>query len=172
LNDISKDHPERVIELCLAWQKKALKEKPDKQKRLDWIIRHATRGLVKSGHPSSFSLLGYTKAPKLTIDNLKLNKKSLKIGEDIEFSFNIECLANKQKFVLDYALHYQKANGSTSPKVFKIKNLLMQKNETQKIKKAQSFKEITTRKFHPGKHAVAIHINGQEMDRVECQLMG
>ncbi|MDX1284833.1 MAG: DNA alkylation repair protein, partial [Draconibacterium sp.] len=42
LNDISKDHPELVLDICERWQ--------GKSKNTDWIIKHACRTLLKQGN--------------------------------------------------------------------------------------------------------------------------
>ena len=42
INDISKDHPEKIIKLIAQWQNEATKE-------TEWIIRHGSRTLRKHG---------------------------------------------------------------------------------------------------------------------------
>ena len=154
LNDIAKDHSQLVIDICSDWNKGATKE-------TQWIIRHATRTLVKQGHPKIFQLLGYTDKPKLELKKLKLNKNTICLGENLEFSFELISQTTKtQKLVVDYAIHYQKANGKTSKKVYKLKNLQLEGNSRQTITKNQAFKPISTRSFYPGKHRLEILING------------
>ena len=55
LNDISKDHPELLLERMGAWSQGASKE------RL-WLINHALRTLVKRGDERALALLGYGEA--------------------------------------------------------------------------------------------------------------
>lgn len=50
LNDISKDHPERVIAMLRRWQ-------PNASAETRWITRHALRSLRKQGDPAALSLL-------------------------------------------------------------------------------------------------------------------
>lgn len=157
LNDISKDHPDKLVKLCKRWQKQ------DKGKT-DWIIRHATRSLVKAGHPGVFTLLGYTESPNVKIDEFSLPKQ-VAIGEALEIAFAVTSQAKAQRFVLDYAIHFVKANGKTAPKVFKIKNCDLDNHQVLNITKSHSLKLITTRKYYPGEHVLAIHINGEEVAR-------
>ncbi|WP_432468810.1 DNA alkylation repair protein [Agarivorans sp. Z349TD_8] len=159
LNDISKDHPERVLDLCQAWQK-------NHDPQLDWVIKHATRSLVKQGHPLSFPLLGYTAKPKLQLQEFALLNARFKLGDVLTFALAISAEKSQQKFVLDYALHFMKANGKTAAKVFKLKNLCLNRGETFAMEKNHSFKAISTRKYYPGKHYVALHINGRELARL------
>ena len=162
VNDISKDHPERVIDLCKNWQRQ------DKGQS-DWVIRHGTRTLVKSGHPDVFGLLGYDSDPEIKIKKFTLSNTAIHMGDDLWFSFTVESM-EPQKFVLDYAIHFVKANGDLSAKVFKIKNMSMQ-TEAIRIEKKHSFKFITTRKYYPGKHAIALHVNGREVAKKRFTLM-
>jgi len=164
LNDISKDHPDRVLDLCKNWQDLNNKE-------VDWVIKHATRSLVKQGHPKSFSLLGYSAEPKLCLEEFAILNDQVKLGDSLTFCLAISGQLPEQKFVLDYAVHFMKANGKTAAKVFKLKNLNLNKAEVFAIEKNHSFKAISTRKYHLGQHFVALHINGKEIARLAFELV-
>jgi 3-methyladenine DNA glycosylase AlkC len=164
LNDISKDHPEQVIALCKLWGEKASTER-------QWIIRHATRTLVKAGHPAVFGLLGFTENPQLDFQSLNISPKTLPLGEHIEFSFQLRSNSPKpQTVVIDYAIHHVKANGKTSPKVFKFRTLKIAPEETVRLVKKHAIKLITTRKYYSGEHTVEILINGQPYGRTPFML--
>lgn len=154
LNDISKDHPDLVIKVCKRWSKDASEE-------CQWIIRHATRSLVKQGHPDVFTLLGYTEKPKILLSELQLSSSLIKLGEELTFSTELVSTAKiAQKLVVDYAIHYVKANGSRSAKVYKLKNVSLKANEKLLITKRQAFKPISTRTFYAGEHSVEVLVNG------------
>ncbi len=164
LNDIAKDNPAFVISLCKKWSKKA---SPQTQ----WIIKHATRTLVKNGHPEVFSLLGYTAKPKLRLDNLSVNKPVIKLGESISFNLALSSESKQaQKLVIDYAVHHVKANGKTTAKVFKLKTLNMAGGETVTLSKNQKFKPISTRKYYAGVHTIEVLVNGVGLGRVDFDL--
>jgi len=55
LNDIAKDHPDRVVETLAAWRNA---RHPGTQ----WIIGHAARTLLKQGHAGALTLLDYPPA--------------------------------------------------------------------------------------------------------------
>ena len=159
LNDIAKDHPDAVIALCRRWQKHATPGRA-------WIIRHATRSLVKAGHPEVFVLLGYTEAPRLAFQSLEVFPEEVRLGEAIGFRFKLQSTHSKpQTIVIDYAIHHMKANGQTSPKVFKFRTLKLAPGETVVLSKQHAIKPITTRKYHSGVHAVEILINGKTFGR-------
>ena len=165
LNDISKDHPDVVLHLCQRWKQNAGPE------RL-WIIRHATRTLVKAGHPSVFGLLGFTEHPKLQLESLTLSPTRIRLGEAIEFTARLTSTAKQaQNFVIDYAVHHMKANGETRPKVFKFCRLSLDPGKTKELVRCHAIRPISTRKYYPGKHAVEILVNGRSLGRVDFQLI-
>ncbi len=164
LNDISKDHPDTVIALCRCWGKQASSER----KR---IIRHATRTLVKAGHPDVFGLLGYTKNPELKRLILNLDSDCINLGGTLSFKVKLQSTSSKpQSVVIDYAVHHMKFNGKTSPKIFKFKTLQIAPGATVELTKQHTIKPVTTRKYYPGKHALEILINGKTFGQVDFTL--
>jgi len=161
LNDIAKDNTDVVIETCQKWHKDASAE-------VLWVIKHATRTLVKQGEPRIFSLLGYTDKPKIDCSELSLSAKNIKMGEQIDFTFSLQSKSEiKQKVVIDYALYFVKANNDQKPKIFKLKNLSLQAKSKVTLQKTFSFKAISTRKYYPGVHKVEILINGISQQSIE-----
>ncbi len=164
LNDIAKDHPDLVVDICSRWQK-------EDQGKSDWVISHGTRTLVKAGHPKVFALLGYTQSPSIDVEKIALGGKKVSVGDLLTFSAYVKSKKDRQKCVVDYVVYYQKANGQLAPKVFKLKNVTLNRDERLILEKSVSFKKISTRKFHLGQHALAIQINGVEKARVEFELI-
>jgi len=156
LNDISKDHPEVVIETSKKWL--------GKSKETDWIVKHALRTLLKKGDPRALSLFGYENIKSLKINDLTLKKESIKIGSklDFEFSFNLK---SNSLLRIEYAIFYVKKNGSLSKKVFKISENSYPKGSLS-FSKTQSFKEMSTRKHYKGEHFLSIIINGVEKKKI------
>ncbi|GAA3640211.1 DNA alkylation repair protein [Flavivirga jejuensis] len=159
LNDISKDNPETVIRLVKKWQ--------GTSKETDWLIKHACRTLLKQGNTEVMTLFGFGAIDKIKVNDFKILTPKVKIGDFVEFSLNLLNTSNHtSKIRLEYGLYYQKANGSLSKKVFKISEKDYPKNSTTSINRKQSFKVITTRKFHVGKHQISIIINGKELNDI------
>jgi len=166
LNDIAKDHPQHVVDLCARWMQ-------DANAKRKWIVKHATRTLVKQGHPGVYRLLGFTEKPKISIASFSLNPSQLSVGDTLEFSFNIISeKPHNQSFVVDYAVHHIKANGKLSPKVFKLKNITLGQGENLSITKKHSLRKITTRTYYPGQHIIEILINGKPIAQQEFMLLG
>jgi len=164
LNDISKDHPELVLKVCRNWLKERTPE-------TEWIVRHATRSLVKAGHQGVLELLGFSVSPKLSFDTFSLSRGRVKMGSKLNFSIELTSKSKKtQRLAIDYAIHHMKANGKLSAKVFKWKVLTLGGNESIEVSKAHPFKEITTRKYYKGKHRVEVLINGKSYGLVDFNL--
>lgn len=157
LNDIAKYHPEVVLKIISAWS--------GKSKETDWIIRHGSRGLLKKGNTSALNHFGLTEIKGIKIEDFKTDKKKIKIGDSIQFSFALK-VKQAVKLRIEYGIDYVKANGKTSRKIFKLSEGFFKKGKHE-LKRNQSFKNLTTRKHYPGKHMIAILINGKEKASVE-----
>lgn len=164
LNDIAKDNPQVVIDTLKRWQKGA-------SAGTKWVIKHATRTLIKDGHNEALELLGFDPKVKVTVSPLDVKHAKLKVGDVQEFSFSITSNEKKPaRVVIDYCVYYMKANGSLAPKVYKIKELSLKRGEQLSFTQKRSFKPITTRVFHAGKHAVSVKVNGTEYSRTAFEL--
>lgn len=64
------------------------------------------------------------------------------------------------RILADLRVHFIKANGKTSPKVFKLKAIELAPQEVAQLRKTISVAEMTTRKHYPGKHQVDVVLNG------------
>ncbi|MGN6107367.1 MAG: DNA alkylation repair protein [Kofleriaceae bacterium] len=153
LNDIAKDHPEIVVATCQRWLADATEART-------WIVRHALRSLVKQGHRGALSLLGAGATPLVELDGIDLPAR-LAIGGALELSFELASTTTRaQDLVVDFAIHYVKASGARSPKVFKLKRLSLAPRARVRLAAKVSFADMSTRKHHPGLHAVEARING------------
>lgn len=72
--------------------------------------------------------------------------------------------------MIDYAIHHQKANGTTTPKVFKWKIASLNSGKTLKVSKKHAFKPITTRVYYPGLHKLEVLVNGTSVAIVDFEL--
>ncbi len=164
LNDIAKDHPEAVLDVCEVWAK-------DPSPERTWVIKRSTRSLVKDGHPRALKLLGFDPQAKLQVQGLSVEMARVQVGESLPFSFEIHSASSKvQALVVDYAMHHVKKDGKLSPKVFKLKTLDLGGEQVLRIDKKHSFKKVTTRVYYPGRHMIEILINGQPRGQVEFEV--
>jgi 3-methyladenine DNA glycosylase AlkC len=164
LNDISKDHPELVVDLLRNWQD------PDSEYR-SHLIKHALRTLIKKGNPEALALLGFSRDPKIKIEAFSLKPKRISIGEKVVLSFEILSTAKQsQPLMIDYIVHFMRANGKQTPKVFKLTQKIIQPDERVKITKKHSFQPMSTRKYYPGKQTFQLQINGQVFETIDIFL--
>lgn len=166
LNDITKTHPAVVIKTLKRWKQNAPAEQKD---NINWITRHALRTLIKAGNPEALKLLGYHTEADIKLQNLKLKSKNIKIGESLEMTFTLNCAKNASA-VIDYAIHYKKANGTHSAKVFKLSNKDLKADQPEVITKRHSFRPVTTRVLYPGTHQVEVFANGKSLAKAQFTL--
>lgn len=155
LNDIGKDHPERLVEVAQRWQSGA---SPERQ----WLIRHALRSLVKQGHPGALALMGFGQDAHVAIQSPQITPAQVSIGQHLIFACELHNPTDQpQRVLVDFRVHYVKANGRTSPKVFKLKTLDLPPQGHERLSKKLSLVPMTTRRLYPGTHAIDLLINGQ-----------
>lgn len=159
LNDISKDHPELVLDICYRWH--------GTSENTDWIIKHACRTLLKQGNKRAMLLFGFANPSQMEIVKFRFSNTSPKIGEDISFSFDLKVeTSKKQKVRIEYAVHFVKATGKTSKKVFHIKEVELEPGIYPVLKK-HTFKNMSTRKHYTGEHKFELIVNG-DVKATDC----
>ena len=82
LNDISKDHPDVVLDICERWF--------GRSKNTDWIVKRACRTMLKAGNKRALLLFGFGDPDQLKVANLSFDRQTLAMGEELRFSFEIE----------------------------------------------------------------------------------
>jgi 3-methyladenine DNA glycosylase AlkC len=163
LNDISKDHPDIVLTIVKNWKGNSA--------QTDWIVKHASRGLLKQGHTEALSAFGLNHAIKTTITGFTLSKTKLRIGDHFDFSFTILTEEKKvQPVRLEYRIYFQKANGKQSGKIFQIGTYTLKPAEPFDIKRSHTFGDLTTRKHYKGEHRIVIVVNGKESAEISFVL--
>jgi len=164
LNDIAKDNPDIVLDLAKKWQ--------GLSKNTDWIIKHGCRTLLKQGRTDVMNLFGFDANKNIHVEDFQVLTPQVKLGNSLEFTFNLlNHNPAKTKIRLEYGLYYQKANRTLSKKVYKISEKEYAANSSTQITRKQSFKEITTRVFHPGHHQVSVILNGKEFEKHDFELI-
>lgn len=153
LNDISKDHPDLVLQIAKKW----LGENAE----TDWIIRHALRTLLKRGNKEALALFDHHDTSGLKLHSLELHAEKLSIGEDMKFVFELINENNQVRPArVEFAIDYMKSNARHNRKVFHVSGTPL-KPGTTNFKRRISFADLTTRKHYPGKHHLHILINGE-----------
>ncbi|RVU39923.1 DNA alkylation repair protein [Rheinheimera riviphila] len=150
LNDISKDRPELMLELCQRW----FGQHPD----TDWIVKHALRGLLRQRHPVALQLFGYQ--PLAVQAQLQLPAR-VKMGERLEFSVLLsQATTGSGKTRVEYAIDFASKAGKPRHKVFQWLERVVNEPELT-LQRSYLFKDLTTRKHYAGEHRLYIIVNGQ-----------
>jgi len=154
LNDIAKDHPGLVA----SWLQQHLPDAPPARRAM---LRHASRTLIKKGDPVILAAWGLDKAFKGEVD-FQLTPKKLNVGDSLTLALTLRSSARRaQKLAIDYLVHHVKADGRTTPKVFKGWTLELAAGDSVQLGKQHSMRTVTTRRYHAGAHAVEVQINGR-----------
>ena len=160
LNDLSKIDAPLVVKTLEKWKSSGKQT----AKEMDYIVSHALRTLVKQGNVDALALLGYADAPKVKLSALTLLTKEVKIGEALHFSMKIDA-EERSQLMLDYVIYFVTKRGTSSPKVHKIKKLVLEEGESVKVEKKHVFKAaMSTRTLYEGLHRVELQINGKRYD--------
>ena len=154
LNDIAKDHPDLVADIAQKWLQGATTNRIR-------LVRHALRSLIKQGHSGALIALGYG-LPKISLLGFELLSPQITLGDALEFKLDISSsIKTAQSLVIDYTVHHMRANGKTTPKVFKWKKLNLDGMSRFLGTKQHAIKPVTTRRYYAGLHRVEININGE-----------
>jgi 3-methyladenine DNA glycosylase AlkC len=154
LNDISKDHPKLAAETGNRWSRGATPERR-------WIVRHALRSLIKRGDSAALETIGYAGMPHIVVSDVRFSPSPVRKGDTLEFSAELTSTASgPQELLVDYGVHFVKANGAARPKVFKLTKLTLQAGETVRLAGRVRFRDMTTRRHHPGRHVLDLRVNG------------
>ena len=163
LNDIAKDHPDLVSKIAMKWLKGA---SPAREK----LVRHACRSLIKQGHKPTLNVFGLG-APQIAEPKIAVGTKTVQYGNTLQFSATLLSTSKKpQSLVIDYLVHFKKANGERVGKVFKWKKVMLAPGESLAIEKAHPIKPITTRRYYGGKQGLSLRINGADFGFEEFTL--
>lgn len=152
LNDLGKVHPKLLIDTCERWL--------TSHNRLP-LVEHALRSAVKRGEVGALRLLGFGKRPSVSIEHARFEPSRVPIGKHVAISFVLRSkVRTTQSVLVDLAVHFVKAHGRTSPKVFKLKRLELPSCGKADFATKVSLAVHTTRKPRPGRHVVEVLVNG------------
>ena len=155
LNDLGKVHPALLVRTCEAWLRNASTERKA-------LVEHALRSAVKRGEPKALRLIGYGKKPAVVIETVRFAPKRVPIGGRVAMKFGLRSKSRiTQDLLVDLAVHFVKAGGKPSKKVFKLKRVSLPPRGHVELTTTVSLAVHTTRKPNPGKHVVDVLVNGE-----------
>ncbi|OII64910.1 DNA alkylation repair protein [Streptomyces sp. CC77] len=155
LNDISRDHPAVAVATADRWLA------ADAGSDTERLVRHGLRTLVKAGDPAALTLLGHAPDAPVEVTGPLVHTTEIRIGDHLVFDYAVANTGDRPaSVVVDYVIHHVKANGSRTPKVFKLTTRTLAPGERWTATRRHSFRAITTRRYHRGVHLVRLQVNG------------
>jgi 3-methyladenine DNA glycosylase AlkC len=165
VNDLSRIEPVFVTRTARTWT-----ENPDVN--TPWVVRHGLRTLIKSADPEALALVGYV-GDRMRVDRPQLRNGIVRLGDALSFSAVVTNEGDTDAVVaIDYSIGFLRANGTISPKTFKLTSRTIAPGESITVSKTHSFRPITTRTYHQGRHFVSVHANGTPSPRTPFTVTG
>jgi hypothetical protein len=164
LNDISKDHPGLVLDVCRRWMADAGPERRA-------LVRHALRTLSRAGDPDALAVLGFDGPDGFTVPGITLTPVAPRIGGTLR----VECtVANGGESpaaaLVHLRVHFVKARG-TAPKTFLMGERDIPGGGVAPLRKTVSLRQHSTRTHRPGAHRLEVLVNGAVMGARTFELL-
>jgi 3-methyladenine DNA glycosylase AlkC len=164
VNDLSRRHPELVVEIGKRWL-----AAPDRNTQA--LVKRAFRTLIRVGDAGALAAMGFGGDAEVT--GPLLDRRSVRVGEDIEVRAILTNTGSAPtRLAVDYVVNYRKARGQAAPKVFKMATVNLNPGETTELTKRRSFALTNTRVLYPGAHSVELQVNGRRHGAAEFELVG
>jgi 3-methyladenine DNA glycosylase AlkC len=154
LNDIAKDHPEKVLATSERWMRGANTDRKA-------LVRHALRTLVKKGDSRALAILGFGWGSPVEVAT-RLVPDHVSIGESLRVELTLRNPGEEvERVAVDLRVHFVGADGTLRPKVFKGSEVTLEPWGTRSVRRTISLRQHTTRTHHPGRHTVEVQVNGE-----------
>ncbi len=164
LNDISKDHPEQVIERIRMWQ--------GRDPKTDWISRNGSRGLIRAGHPDVLARFGLLPPDGVRVEEWTLSAGEVPAGGRLDVRYGVRVPeGNSVKLRLESAVAFPRSGGRSSRKLFKLSEKTAAPGSLVQGSRRHSTADLSTRKHYPGVHRLSLIVNGQEKASAEAVLL-
>lgn len=166
LNDISKDNPLILLEIIRLWK--------GVNPNTDWILRHASRTLIRKANPEALQLFGYSETigGSLIQDaSLSVDNSSLNIGDSSNLNYSI-CIREGEPvhIRIEYGIDFVKARGNTSRKLFFLSDKTVPGGQKITGTRIHRWIDLTTRKHYQGEHRIVLLVNGYEVANTMIKL--
>ena len=164
LNDIAKTHPDLAVATARRWREEH--DSPE----VTWVIERSLRGLVKQSHHEALEVVGFAPDAGIELHSVAFPATAA-IGSSVELTATLVNHGDTARDVLvDYKLHFLKANGGRRPTVFRFGRFTLAPGEELEISKTHPFRVTGTRTYYPGTQAVSVVVNGIESEPIEFEL--
>ncbi|MFN0116342.1 MAG: hypothetical protein ACKVPY_16850 [Paracoccaceae bacterium] len=157
LNDIAKNHPALAVAAVERWRAQGRQDAGE----LGWMAGHALRTLVKNGHIPALRLLGFTPGEGVRVLRLRLDSAAVPAGGVLGFEVDLVAEADTRA-VVDYRIDFARPGGKRAVKVFRLAPCDLLAGHTLTLaKRRRLLADATTYTLCPGRHGLAIGVNGK-----------
>jgi 3-methyladenine DNA glycosylase AlkC len=164
INDISKTHPDLVLNLASKWS--------GGSSQTNQLLKHALRTLLKNGNTIALKLIGIEANHSVQITNFKIHNHVVELGGKLNFSFGVLNASESLLVVrLEYRMYFKRLNKEMGTKVFQISQKEILPSQEVQFSRSYSFNAITTRKYYPGLHAIELIVNGIACNYTSFELL-
>jgi 3-methyladenine DNA glycosylase AlkC len=164
LNDLARQNPDLVVRVAERWL-----AAPDASTA--GVVRHGLRTLVKKAHPGALAAMGFAPVA-VSVSDPELDSDTVTLPGALGFRF---VLGNDgtttARMAVDYVVHFVKADGRRSEKVFKLTTVTLGPGESTTIARRHALRQMTTRVHYAGTHALELQVNGQRLTRTEFEVL-
>lgn len=164
LNDLCRVDAALALEVAGRWTGRAdaAAEGGDEATaaQLRWVVRRGLRTLVKAGDPDAMRLLGHD--PDVAVGaELVVHTPMVVMGGAAEWTLRLASQdPAPHRIVVDYAIHYVRADGSTGRKVAKWTTVELAPAQQVELVRRHRIVPITTRTYYSGEHRLEVQVNG------------
>ncbi|MBB6637348.1 DNA alkylation repair protein [Cohnella thailandensis] len=165
LNDISKDHPDLVLDIARRWSGKNL--------ATDAMLKHACRTLIRANaDPEALSLFGLNAPSGIVVERWEPSVRRVPAGGSMEVAYEVRVpVGDGAKLRLELAVSYPRKGGRSYRKLFKLSEKSVEGGGSLAGKRKVDFRDLSTRKHEPGIHGLALIVNGHELASAEVELV-
>ena len=170
LNDLCRLSPELALQVATRWTERGRAAGGETETRIDWVVRRGIRTLVKAGDPAAMRLLGHE--PDLDVAvAFEVLTPQVDFGGQAEWRCTIESLETAtHRVVVDYAIRWVRANGTTGRKVNKWTTVDLVPGVPLILERRHRIVPITTRTYYSGVHVIEVQLNGTVVASGEFEL--
>lgn len=160
LNDISRIAPALAVSMARGWLKSPSEDTAA-------VVRRGMRTLVKRGDADALQLLGFTRGA-VDVVGPTLNERDVAVGGDVTFSATITNRSgDRARLAIDYVLHRATASGVSRARTFKLAIRTLEPGESTTVRRTQSLRTLSTRRYDPGAYAIELMVSGASVGRAE-----
>jgi 3-methyladenine DNA glycosylase AlkC len=166
LNDVSKDHPETVLDWTKEWNT------PNATRQRHWILARALRTLIDEGHPAALKLMGYSSAAQIKTIWKNSTPRRLELNQLLPCDLEIFNSGKGEAGVVALLLMDEPGKSRGRRKsTYQIWKGKIKAGETKSLSKRIHFVDKNSQPRVEGTYRLSVTINGKKLGEREMVFM-